>query len=937
MILSNILIYAAFLALPGIVLVRFSSKPEQRVSNAAVLLGLLYVILEGPYVDILPPYVDILPPLPFFTLFASLLVIGIYTWKLDRGGVPNPIDVAEIGLLRGVFNLIPGIELRGSGTVRWFRIERRLHIENDWRIRDLFSLGLLFSLPTLYWRYSTKFLGMSTEYLSKMATDITCKTGVGCVVGAQQNLAYYPVDKMVIFFGGFTLLFFLLVQNEFSQLTQWIQKGFRFLREAFRNLFKSVNVDDESTGNETRDRIDPVTEVKVEGVHGTVTSDGLGFYGVSTTLFAISVFILCYVLVPILDLTPSSQIPLLFLGAGVASGILLLQNNLNDLMSIRRDNIHRFVDGSPRSISTGVSLLTIVATVVLVLNVSMIPLIARDIPAFLTLITLIVLTIWSFILSEEGSKPSVQSHRTAAFVFLLMFPFMMYLFMRVFFLQNDGTNPVMLNRWSVAFEFMDETNKFKINPWPLDAEPNIDSKWIFLKAAIINSVRVTFVSIILCTILGIIVGVARLSGNKLTSWAATAYVEIFRNLPLAVLLFLLATQIGLQFPMMPEEKNLLGGAIYYSNKGIWFTTVASYGALAISIFGLALLRALFRHNDRTEPRVVSAPSGFSLRRPFASLGWRLEPLAADLFVVISLVLLVIRAQIGDALFQTPNGYWSPQALHVGSIGGVIISESMLEALFSPFLGALPDGTNVQSLGKNARIAIGPLLCVALVVYSLLVTTNVDDDGMNALEIDDSEEGIRRRFTLWTVAFAFALGLTLAGGIYEVGEALSMPQYTKDVNGDGILDQPGSWGIEDGTGFEITPFFLAMVMGLTLFTASVVAEIVRGSIQSLPRGQVEAAISLSLNPYQRLRLVILPQALRSMIPLMNNQFMNVWKNSSLAIVVAYTDIFYVILVMMNNVGKLIPLFLLLLVTYQIGSLIISTIMNWYNSRITSVKI
>ena len=72
-------------------------------------------------------------------------------------------------------------------------------------------------------------------------------------------------------------------------------------------------------------------------------------------------------------------------------------------------------------------------------------------------------------------------------------------------------------------------------------------------------------------------------------------------------------------------------------------------------------------------------------------------------------------------------------------------------------------------------------------------------------------------------------------------------------------------------------------------------------------------------------------------MMNNQFMNVWKNSSLAVVVAYTDIFYVILVMMNNVGKLIPLFLLLLVTYQVGSLTISVIMNWYNSRVTSVKI
>ena len=154
---------------------------------------------------------------------------------------------------------------------------------------------------------------------------------------------------------------------------------------------------------------------------------------------------------------------------------------------------------------------------------------------------------------------------------------------------------------------------------------------------------------------------------------------------------------------------------------------------------------------------------------------------------------------------------------------------------------------------------------------------------------------------------------------------------------GWREPPGSGDRIDGTGFGVTPAFLAMMFGLTLFTTSVVAEIVRGSIQAVPRGQVEAAISLCLNPYQRLRLVILPQALRSMVPLLNNQYMNVWKNSSLAVVVAYTDIFYVILVMMNNVGKLVPLFLLLLVTYQAGSLTISAIMNWYNSRVTSVKI
>ena len=75
----------------------------------------------------------------------------------------------------------------------------------------------------------------------------------------------------------------------------------------------------------------------------------------------------------------------------------------------------------------------------------------------------------------------------------------------------------------------------------------------------------------------------------------------------------------------------------------------------------------------------------------------------------------------------------------------------------------------------------------------------------------------------------------------------------------------------------------------------------------------------------------------MVPLLNSQYMNVWKNSSLAIVVGYTDVFYNVVIMMNNVGKLIPLFVLLLVTYQVGSLSISVVMNWYNSKVTSVKI
>ena len=741
----------------------------------------------------------------------------------------------------------------------------------DLSVRNVLSSGGLVASSSLFYAYSTKFLGMSADYITSMVRDIECKTGIGCEMGAQMNLSYFPLESLLFVYGGFILICYLLVQNEFSNLI---------------NLPSDI----------------------IKG------KDNI-FEGVTASFFGIFMFLLVFVLsTMVFELSPGTQIPFMFLGGALVAGIILLNDSLPLLLKI--DTYRNFSIDSLGPLTT---ILSIVIFIVITLNLAFIPLISQNIPEVLSILTMIVGLSWAYILSKELASPEIQAKRTAALAFFVMFPFLSYLILRFIFLQVDGTNPVMLNRWGLDFDFMDKVNTFKINPWPLEAEPNWDSRWVFLKAAIINSARVTLVSIFFCTILGIIIGVTRLSNNKLASTAATVYVEVFRNLPLAVLLFLIATQIGLQFPMFIEEKSLLFGAVYYSNEGIWFATFSSYGALFLSIIGLGMLRIYLRHSDRTEPRAISVPNDLvgTLRRPFHKLGWRYEALAADIFLILSFVFLVARVSIGDSLFSwLPNFYF--------------------ETLFSPVVST-PESGNVQSLTGNLRILLGPILGLGLVIYAFLISSRVEDDGMNSMEIDDSEEGLRKRFTIWVGAFALALGFTFAGGYYKMGEILSFPEYTKDWNNDGVIDSPGSWDIVEGTGFEITPFFLAMLLGLTLFTAAVVAEIVRGSIQSLPRGQVEAAISLSLNPYQRLRLVILPQALRSMVPLLNNQFMNVWKNSSLAVVVAYTDIFYVILVMMNNVGQLIPLFLLLLVTYQAGSLTISAVMNWYNSRVTSVKI
>jgi len=675
----------------------------------------------------------------------------------------------------------------------------------------------------LFWKYCNKFLEMSIGYLSTMARDIT-------IAGTQMNTSYYPMDSLALLVGGVILICFLLVQNEMPTL-------FRGLNRREWNLISEC----------------------------------------SSSIFAILCFLVSYILVTsVLELTPGAQVPFFFFGGAIVAGVLLLQDNLDEILSLSYIRSFR----SRMNLGAVISVGSIVLFAVLTLNISMIPAISQDIPQFLSAVILITVLYWYWRLSKEDMMPAVQSKRTAALAYVAFLPFILYLLLRVLYLQHDP-NPVMQNRWEVQFDFMDKVNTFKINPWPIEVVANMDARWLFLKAAIINSVRVTLISIVLCLILGTIVGVTRLSNNKLASTMATAYVEIFRNLPLAVLLFLIATQYGIQAPLFIDERFLFGGAVFYSNQGIWFVTVASYQRLVMGLVALALLRIVLRFIDRIEPRNTASPSTIyeHLRRPFSALGWRLEVLTADLLLIV--------AALGFINYLVP---------FVSTHGG----------------------------GKEAALAL------ALLVYALSVISKIDDDGVNSLQIDDSESGLRKRFTIWVAGFAIASGIALSKG-------LSMPEYVKDWNGDGVIDSPGSWDIAAGSGFEITPFFLAMVLGLTLFTASTVAEIVRGSIQALPRGQVEAAISLGLNPFQRLRLVILPQALRSMVPLLNNQFMNVWKNSSLAVIVAYSDIFYVVLVMMNNVGKLIPLFILLLITYQAGSLAISVVMNWYNSRVTSVKI
>ena len=155
-----------------------------------------------------------------------------------------------------------------------------------------------------------------------------------------------------------------------------------------------------------------------------------------------------------------------------------------------------------------------------------------------------------------------------------------------------------------------------------------------------------------------------------------------------------------------------------------------------------------------------------------------------------------------------------------------------------------------------------------------------------------------------------------------------------------LDLPSLYQNNKGTflqsgGFEFTPEFGAILFALVMYTGTFITEIVRGSIQSLSKGQTEAAQALGLSHYQTMTLIVLPQALRSIIPPLTNQYLNLTKNSSLSVVIAYPELFMVSRTIMNNSGHALPVFFLILITYLSLSLAISIFMNIINRRVTRI--
>ena len=305
---------------------------------------------------------------------------------------------------------------------------------------------------------------------------------------------------------------------------------------------------------------------------------------------------------------------------------------------------------------------------------------------------------------------------------------------------------------------------------------------------VVNTLRVTAVGIVLATVLGVVAGVARLSSNWLVNKMASAYIEIIRNTPLLVQLFVWYFAVIMKLPRV-KESIALPGSVFISNRG------------------LAL------------PWPVPTDS-FAL--------WVLYFVAG---AAVAVVLWIVRARS-----QRRTGRPAFRLLWIGA----------------------------------------PFVALATLGWFLVPRAPL------------------------------------------------------------VLDKPSLQGWNYQGGLTLTPEFTALLVGLVVYTGAFIAEVVRAGILAVPRGQIEAARSVGLNEMQTLRLVTLPQALRIIIPPLTSQYLNLAKNSSLAIAIGFPDLFNVAGTIFNQTGRSIQVIVMIMASYLSVSLFTSLLMNVYNRRVQLVE-
>lgn len=484
------------------------------------------------------------------------------------------------------------------------------------------------------------------------------------------------------------------------------------------------------------------------------------------------------------------------------------------------------------------------------------------------------------------------------------------------FLCADGSSSVRC-----AFYFLRLDAQFDISEAMIAYDPS-DSYARALMVGALNTIKVAFFGIVLATALGTATGIARLSSNWLISSVARWYVDIIRNTPLLLQLFFLFFGVILLFPPIRDASQLLGLPIYLSQRGIdmpgpvfmpSFRVWLPFLALALAA-GYIAYRLLLRRQERLEKPIRMWPWVALVVLSIAVVGW---------FVAVAR-----GANNQGLLAAESSGYESLDDIVVAMQDRLGLSD------LSEIDAALADGRLTEADLDAAALSICAVRDdpseVNLTVQLRRANVPYDINRSNRLEqaLGEYEDG--------DCEVAVATRLALTAGLDELPDGGAGQTILPLAETPVRIDIPQIEGLNFVGGIKLSPNFAAILIGLVIYTGAFIAEIVRAGIQSVPKGQSEAARALGLSEGQRLQLIVLPQALRVIIPPLTSQYLNLVKNSSLAIAVGYPDLWSTAFTTLNQSGRAIQVFLIVMATYLSFSLIISAFLNWYNRRIALVE-
>jgi len=434
----------------------------------------------------------------------------------------------------------------------------------------------------------------------------------------------------------------------------------------------------------------------------------------------------------------------------------------------------------------------------------------------------------------------------------------------------------------------------------IDTDPATGGRALWV--GMVNTVRLAVGGILLATVLGVLIGVGRLSRNWLVRRLSSAYVETLRNVPLLVLILIISAIIN-TLPRLSLDQGPVNGWIHLSNKGLSVPRVfISDGFYQWAVFvmigvavGVAVRRRRQRRQDDTGRDTYPILSLFAVVALFAVSGWWLHPIFGWLGSVFS--------AISDGIAGVPH-----QAVQAA----VSIAAIALAALWiKRHIDRLRTPAGVAKLSDDDYFRMIFAGLAALLVSLFIIR------GWPGL-------------ASWIVNSGSDLFEVLAD---KFGDGRTGPPI--DAKRPDIV-KPGNFANYGPAGLNFTLALAAVYFGVVLYTAAFIAEVVRGGILAVPKGQTEAAQAVGLRRSTMLRRVILPQALRVILPPLGNQYLNLTKNTSLAVAVGYSELVQVGQTIYNQTGKTFEVVSIWMLFYLACSLTISSVVNFFNVRLRIVE-